>query len=165
MAKVVAKERGYFGGEIREPGARFFVPDDLWQDKARRPKWAKLDPAHAFGGKGDHDGDGSVGGSKPKPPSEPAGDKAGVVIPADWQNKSAAERRALAKAITGQNVPNATEADKIISAYVETTKPEVFGDAPEPETVRPGNGLQDALGGVQPDWVAPDPDTPKPVAD
>lgn len=164
MVRVVAKERGYFGGEIREPGARFVIPDDLWEDKARRPKWAKLDPGHAFGGKGDHDGNGEVGGSKSKA-SDPAGDKAGVVIPADWQNKSAAERKALAKAITGQNVPNATEADKIISAYVETSKPEPFGDAPEPETVKPGNGLQAALGGVQPDWVAPGSDAPKPVAD
>lgn len=40
MADVVAKERGYFGGAIREAGERFSVPDEIWGDEARRPRWA-----------------------------------------------------------------------------------------------------------------------------
>ncbi|MDW9880489.1 hypothetical protein GOA90_25210 [Sinorhizobium meliloti] len=62
MAKVRALTRGYFGGIVREPGDVFSVPDDLWDDEKRRPKWCA--PA-AFGGKGDHDGDGKPGGSVP----------------------------------------------------------------------------------------------------
>lgn len=61
MAEVVAKERGYFGSVIREPGDRFTVPDDIWNDKNRRPSWAS---AAKFGGKGDHDDDGKAGGAK-----------------------------------------------------------------------------------------------------
>ncbi|RJT42005.1 hypothetical protein D3227_04825 [Mesorhizobium waimense] len=41
MAKVIAKMRGYFGGIIRETGDVFGVPDDLWADEKRRPKWCK----------------------------------------------------------------------------------------------------------------------------
>lgn len=62
MVKVIANERGYFGDELREAGASFNVPDDLWDDEKRRPKWVRL---AAFNGKGDHDGDGRTGGSKP----------------------------------------------------------------------------------------------------
>lgn len=40
MADVVAKARGFFGGAIREPGDRFHVPDEIWSDPARRPRWA-----------------------------------------------------------------------------------------------------------------------------
>lgn len=40
MADVVARERGYFGGAIREAGERFSVPDEIWGDEARRPRWA-----------------------------------------------------------------------------------------------------------------------------
>lgn len=40
MADVIAKERGYFGGAIREAGERFSVPDEIWGDEARRPRWA-----------------------------------------------------------------------------------------------------------------------------
>lgn len=152
MADVVALTKGYFGGRIIEPGESFHVPDDVWSDEKRRPSWAKLDPSKAFGGKGDHDGDGKVGGSKPAP-STHAGET--VTIPPDWQNKNAAERKALAKAISGQNVPNAAEADKVITAYVEANKPAPFADAPAPETAEPqGNGVA-AILGTAPDWLAP----------
>ncbi len=149
MVKVIATGKGYFGGEVREIGASFEVPDELWSDKKRRPSWAKLDPGVAFGGKGDHDGDGKVGGSKPAEPKPAA-----IVIPADWRNLKAPDRKALATSITGTKAPNAADADRVIEAYLESHKPEVFGDAPAPETAK-GSGLQDALGGVQPDWVAP----------
>lgn len=161
MVKVIATEKGYFGGVIRELGASFDVDDELWKDKKRRPKWAKRDPGHVFGGKGDHDGDGDVGGSKSA--GKPAGDGEPVTIPADWQNLGAAERKALAKAISGANVPNAGEADKVISAYVESNKPAPFSDAPEPQTA--GNGVQAALGGPAPDWVAPGANGPAQVDD
>lgn len=77
MANVVAITKGYYGGVVRDPGARFPIPDDLWADKKRRPSWVKLDPSTAFGGKGDHDGDGSVGGSKPKAETVEAAKPAG----------------------------------------------------------------------------------------
>lgn len=61
MAKVIAVEKGYWGGMIREVGDVFDMP----ADEAKFTQWVKPDPATAFGGKGDHDGDGFVGGSKP----------------------------------------------------------------------------------------------------
>jgi len=70
MTLVRAISTGYFGGRVREFGDTFDVPDDLWADKKRRPRWAE---AVEFGGKGDHDGDGKVGGSKPA--EEPKGRK------------------------------------------------------------------------------------------
>lgn len=42
MVDVVAIERGYFGGARREPGERFALPDALWKDEKRRPKWVRL---------------------------------------------------------------------------------------------------------------------------
>lgn len=147
MADVIAKSKGYFGGVIREVGDRFTVPDEIWNDKKRRPSWAA--PAK-FGGKGDHDGDGEVGGTVP---SASAGN-ATIQVPADWQNLKAAEKKELAKAITGENMPNAKAAEEAIEAHLEANKPEAFGDAPEPQQVQ-GNGVQEALGGNPPDWVAP----------
>lgn len=44
MVKVIAATRGYFGGILRELGDDFHVPDDVWEDEKRRPKWVKLDP-------------------------------------------------------------------------------------------------------------------------
>jgi hypothetical protein len=42
MVDVIATERGYFGSARREPGERFSLPDTLWKDEARRPKWVRL---------------------------------------------------------------------------------------------------------------------------
>ncbi len=39
MAHVRANERGYFGGELREAGEVFAIPDDVMDDKKRAPKW------------------------------------------------------------------------------------------------------------------------------
>ncbi len=63
MADVIANERGYFGGQVREAGDRFPVPDEIMMDEKKRPKWVRL---AAFGGKGDHDGNGATGGAAPK---------------------------------------------------------------------------------------------------
>ena len=98
---------------------------------------------------------------------KPSGDGK-VDVPADWHSMPAAERKALAKAISGDAVPNAKEADAVISAYVEASAPAPFDDAPEPQTVKPVRAkseINDALGATQPDWVAPGGDAPKPVAD
>lgn len=62
MTLVRAINTGYFGGIVRAPGDTFDVPVELWADKKRRPSWAEV---VEFGGKGDHDDDGNVGGSKP----------------------------------------------------------------------------------------------------
>jgi hypothetical protein len=95
MVDVIAIERGYFGGARREPGERFALPDALWKDEKRRPKWVRL--AH-LGGK-----------LSAKAEAEPA------------------EKKPAAK----------------------PAKP-----ATHPEPI--GNGVQEALGGPAPDWVAPE---------
>jgi len=144
MAKVRATARGYVGGVIRENGEVF-----EWPAGNKVGSW--VEPV-AFGGKGDHDGDGLTGGSLP---SDPAG---AVTVAADWRSGSAADRKALAKQITGENVPNAKEADEIIEAHLAASGPGVFGDAPAPETagpVRASNEINDALGSTQPDWIDP----------
>ncbi|MGJ5032271.1 hypothetical protein ACQR1I_35915 [Bradyrhizobium sp. HKCCYLS2038] len=133
---------------IRDIGDGFEVPDDLWNDETRRPLWAEL-PA---------------GKAAPAVALAPAADDtkpaAAFVVPADWENLPVGERRALASKISGQDVKRAADADKIIDAYAASLKPEVFGDAPAPQTVVEA---QKAIGGVEPDWVAPS--TPKPVSD
>ena len=125
MTLVRAINTGYFGGVVREPGAQFEVPDDLWADKKRRPRWAE---AVKFGGKGDHDGDGNVGGSKP----------------ADDDGKPAEEPKGRTKG-------------KGKGETVEAPTAEPFADAPAPgEAKGKGNGVKEALG-TEPDWVAPKP--------
>lgn len=138
MRKLQAIERGYIGGRIVEIGEVIQWPHP------NTPKWlvpAKAQAAVAVAAK----------------QAEP------IVVPADWEELSAADRKALASKISGQEVKRAPEADKIIDAYVEANKPpaEPFGDAPPPQTV---GQAQAANGGIQPDWVAPSGD-PKPVAD
>lgn len=85
MVDVVANEPGYFGGARRDPGERFSLPDALWKDEKRRPKWVRLARS------------GKAGDAEP------------------------AEKKPAAKA----------------------AKPL-------------GNGVQEALGGPAPDWLAPD---------
>jgi hypothetical protein len=133
---VVAKSKGYFGGVIREAGDKFDVPDDIWDDKKRRPSWA------------------SEAGGAPAKVVEASAPSTAAIIPADWRSLSAADRKALAAALSGQKVSTAGEADKIILALIEAAKPAPFSDAPAPETII-GNGVQQALGGNQPDWVDP----------
>lgn len=106
MANVVAVVKGYYGGIVREPGDAFVIPDERWNDKDKRPSWVKLDPSVAFGGKGDHDCDGSVGGSKPK--AETTAD--------DKPAKNKPGRKPKAETVEAP-----------------TSKP--FADAPEPQTI------------------------------
>jgi hypothetical protein len=148
MAKLVATQRGYALGRIIEPGEEFSYPDEEWADEKRRPTWAKLAKVklEPFGGKGDHDGDGKAGGTKPA---------LAVVVPADWHSFKSAELKALAKAISGETAANIIEARAVIEAHVEATKAAPFADAPEPVTIKPGNGLGEALGTNVPDWVDP----------
>lgn len=75
--KVIATERGYFGGAIREMGERFDVPDEIWNDEKRRPSWAQ--PAKS-GGKVEADEKAAPEAEKPKgrkvkaEPAEPFAD-------------------------------------------------------------------------------------------
>jgi hypothetical protein len=148
MANVIANARGFFGGVIREEGERFVIPDELWKDEKRRPSWVRLAKA----------------APAPEPEAGDEGKPAGKVdVPADWQNLHAAEMKALAKAISGENAPNKAEAEKIVAAYVEANAPEPFSDAPAPVHVK--NEINAALGSTQPDWVDPGSSAPKPVAD
>ncbi|UPK31830.1 hypothetical protein IVB18_26230 [Bradyrhizobium sp. 186] len=143
MVKVIATTKGYFAHTIREMGEAFAIPDEIWEDVKRRPSWVVLAGAAA-----------AVEAVEVKPAAEL------IVIPADWEDMSAADRRALASKISGAEVKRAPDADKIIEAYVEANKPAPFDDAPEPQTVAQA---QKAAGGVEPDWIAPG--EPKPVAD
>ncbi len=147
MAKVIATEKGYFAGVVRDIGEKFTVPDDIWNDKATRPSWVVMQP---FNGKGDLDGDGKVGGSKPQAESKAVA----VVVPEGWAKLPAEGRKALAKTIGGEDVANAKEADAIIAAYVasQVVEAEPFADAPEPQTM---TEAQKASGEIEPDWVAP----------
>lgn len=56
MAKVVATDRGYYGGILRVAGDTF--------NAEGKASWFKP-VSSEFGGKGDHDGDGKPGGSLP----------------------------------------------------------------------------------------------------
>lgn len=67
MTQVIATARGYFGGMLRDAGDVFSIDDEIMSDEKRRPSWVK--PAK-FGGKGDHDNDGKVGGAKPADDAE-----------------------------------------------------------------------------------------------
>lgn len=151
MVEVVAKRRGYFGGVIREPGDTFDIPEGTklgsWMTARKAGVVAVVAAAS------------TVAKASTSAP-------AGVVVPADWQNLKAPERKALAVKISGAPVANANEATKIIAAYVEATKPAPFSDAPAPETAQgTGNGVVEALGGPAPDWIAHDVGKPQAVAD
>ncbi|MFS8147983.1 hypothetical protein [Rhizobium sp. BR 249] len=138
MVKVIANERGYFDGELRDIGAAFVVPDELWNDEERRPKWASLAPQGA-------------GGARIVRPK--SGEGAGAAeIPEDWQSLTAAERKALARAISGEPAPNARDADGVIAAEIERRAGEV-GSGEDASSRMSGNGIQEALGLQQPDWV------------
>lgn len=154
MVKVIATANGYFGNIYRVPGDSFDVPDELWSDDKKRPRWVRLDTAKAFGGKGDHDGDGKVGGSKPK--TAQASASAGPVIPNNWTSLGPEDLKALAEKITGKAIKRVDLAAKAIQRHLDENKAAPFAEAPEPETVETkGNGVTEALGGAAPDWLPP----------
>lgn len=68
MVKVRALERGYYAGVVRDEGEVFD-----FDGPGKRPNWTEL---VAFGGKGDHDGDGLTGGSLPADDDKPVKGKA-----------------------------------------------------------------------------------------
>lgn len=74
MVKAVALLRGYFGGVIREPGGEpFEVPDEIWKDEKRRPKWARLASASDV----EDDGDGGEAETKTADKPQARGGKRG----------------------------------------------------------------------------------------
>ncbi|OJF92066.1 hypothetical protein AX761_21745 [Rhizobium sp. 58] len=133
MVKLIALEKGYARGRIIAEGEKFSFDDEAWADKKNRPKWAKVDPATVFGGKGDHDGDGSLGGSVS---SECGGD--GVTEPAKVEKPAKAGKAG-----------KAAKSETVMAPAVEP-----FAEPPVPETLSE-NGVQTALGGIQPDWLPP----------
>lgn len=103
--KVRATQRGYYGGMIREEGAKFSLaqPEDFsrsWMEKA-----GAADPL-------DHDDDGKKGGSLPS------------------GKPTAADRIAQAKELTGRDdIKTAKEADAILAA---AGGPDPVADEPAP---------------------------------
>jgi hypothetical protein len=149
MVKVRALTRGFIGGVIREMGETF-----EWPEGHKMGSWVK--PVGGASG-----GDAAALASSGKAQAE---------IPGDWKSAPAADRKALAAELSGKEVSDAKEADKIIEAFnlvgsfQSAFQAAPFTETPEPATVT-GNGIQAALGGVAPDWIAPAAQTPQPVAD
>lgn len=137
MVKLIAIAKGFALGRIIAEGEPFNYPDKDWEDTKNRPKWAR-----EFGAKASQDT--TVEG-------EP--DESGFTIPEDWQSLSAAEKKALAKAISGRASANAGDASEVIIQHLADNAV-LFDEAPAATVVKPGSGLQDALGATQPDWVA-----------
>lgn len=150
--EVVAKERGYFGGVLREIGDRFVIDDEIMNDKKRRPSWVRS----------------AKGAAKAEDDNAPPvmaqfSSTDGVVVPEGWEKLSAKDKKALADEINAAigndqgKVANVKEADEVITAYLGgVSKSAPFSDAPAPETAQ-GNGVQEALAANQPtpDWIAP----------
>ncbi len=135
MAKAVATSKGYMHGRIIESGEEFAI-DAKPGDKAW-PKWAA--PADAA----------AKPDAKPAEPFGGKGDHDGDGKPGG----SPAGDTATAKR-GRKSKPETVDAPDI----------EPFAEAPAPQEAA-GNGLQDALGGVEPDWVAPGSAEPQPVDD
>ena len=128
MAKVIAHERGYYGGIIREPG-------DVFEAKGKS-LW--FEPVS--------------GGSKAKPADpEPAASEDG-----DLSAMTVKGLRELAKERgigLGADVTTKAEIIEAIEAGPDPEPAAPFSDAPAP--VRVKNEINDALGTTQPDWVSP----------
>lgn len=135
MRKMMALERGYIGGRIIEPGETLMWPHE------NTPAW--LVPVKA--GALDHDADGRKGGSLPHPATDDL----------DAMTKADLVKFARDNSIA---IDVSSKKEEVLSAIKAAMNREVFGDAPEPVTIQPkGNGLQDALGGTEPDWIPPQP--------
>ena len=140
--EVRATTAGYVGGALRASGDRFMWPAGI-------PLGSWVAPV-AFGGKGDHDGDGLTGGSKPSDEGKKLSD---LTVP---ELRDLAEKRKvdltgltkkgdIVKALEGGNVTSQPTA-------------EPFGDAPAP--IRVDNEINNITGGTEPDWIAPPSDAP-----
>lgn len=134
MPEVVASEKGYFGGMIREAGERFSIPDDIWNDEQRRPSWVERQ------------------GAARSEPVEPVASAGPLQI--DLDNLKVPELKAYAEQ-AGIDLGAATKkADILAVIRGDAARPgQVFDDAPEP--VRVENSIADALGTIEPDWVQP----------
>ena len=145
MVQVIANERGYFDGELRDIGAAFSLPDALWNDEERRPRWVRLSERTASAARIVRPKGGETDGA--------------AEIPDDWQSLSVAARKALAKAISGEPAPNVREADLVIAGEAGRRKVGALADVVAEDDalgrVSGGNGIQEALGAQQPDWLAP----------
>jgi hypothetical protein len=143
MVKVIATTRGFYG-EVRDPGNVFDIDDDLWADKAKRPKWAER-----------------FKGSIADAETPSVSGIVGVEVPDDWQSLSVDDKKELAEKIAtavgndGARIKTAADAENIISLYSAiASMNQTFGEAP-PVKVVEGNGLQAGLGGSAPDWLPP----------
>lgn len=139
MVDVVANQRGYLNGILRDEGERFSLPDDLWSDKERRPSW--VTPVKGATVKVD--------------PAPPVVAETGGVALADM---SAADLRQYAKD-HGIDLNGARSKADMIEAIeaVSVTEPEVapFAEAPVPQHITASNEVKDATTGPAPDWIAP----------
>ena len=154
---VVATEKGYWGGVIREIGDRFVIDDAIMHDKKRRPSWVKAARGSALADDDDKSGVVSQFSTTD-----------GVVVPEGWEGFSAKDKKDLANTINAAignpagKVSNVREAEEVIREYLGgATKTAPFSDAPAPQTAQ-GNGVAEALGSVQPtpDWIEPTDDAP-----
>lgn len=154
--EVIATEKGYWGGIVREIGDRFVIDDAIMNDKKRRPRWVKAARGTA-----------KVEDDKSNVVSQ-FSTTDGVVVPEGWERLPAKDKKDLANTINAAignpagKVSNVHEAEEVITAYLGgATKTAPFGDAPAPQTAQ-GDGVQEALGGTQPtpDWIAPAGETP-----
>lgn len=138
MAEVEATRLGYYGGELRAEGTRFFIPDKVMDDDDLRPSWVVR-----------------VGGW-PKVADKP--DMAAGDHDDGLENLTVAELRARAKdSDVTLGAETRTKADIISALRVAAASPDMpaapFEDAPAPVTVR--NEINDAHAATQPDWIAP----------
>lgn len=124
MADVIATERGYYGGSIREPGERF--------DAEGTASWFR--PVGRSVSSDDHDGTDDPG----------QGD--------DLDGLTIKELRELAKD-RGISIPSGVTAKADIVATISAGRPSAapFSDAPEP--IRVKNEINDLTGANLPDWV------------
>lgn len=154
MAEVVAEQRGYWGGVVREIGDRFVIDDAIMNDKKRRPSWVRS--ARGAPKADDDDKSGVVAQFSTTD---------GIVVPEGWEGFSAKDKKDLANKINAAigndqgKVANVREAEEVITAYLDgAPRTAPFSDAPEP--VRVKNEINEATGGTQPDWIAPGGDEP-----
>lgn len=137
MVKVRATVRGYVGGVLREAGDVF-----EWPAGDKLGSWVQ---PLKFGGKGDHDGDGADGGGIPAAPATAIADM------------TIAALREYAE-LNGIDLAGLTRKADIVAA-IEAGPRQVFGDAPQPQTV--AQAMKE-VGAIQPDWIAPG--SPQPVS-